>query len=58
MSEEKKTVPELLKEVAEKMCDKYCKYPELCSRECGDGLEAEEVLWEKYCDNCPIGLLT
>lgn len=47
MEEKQKTIYELLDEVAETMCDKYCKYPESYEG------TYDEML-EKVCANCPM----
>ena len=47
MEEKQKTIHELLDEVAETMCDKYCKYPESYEG------TYDEML-EKVCANCPM----
>lgn len=43
----KLTIPEIVEEVKQEMCDIYCKYP--------DVLE-EDVLWST-CEKCPLGRL-
>lgn len=56
--EEKKiTVMNLLIDVADEICDKYCKYPEICEAERKDPDEAEDLLYGTYCANCPMNKL-
>ena len=56
--EEKKiTVMNLLIEVADEICDKYCKYPAICEAERKDPDEAEDLLYGTYCANCPMNKL-
>lgn len=56
--EEKKiTVMNLLIEVADEICDKYCKYPAICEAERKDPDEAEDLLYGTYCANCPLNKL-
>lgn len=47
MEEKQKTIYDLLDEVAEAMCDKYCKYPESY-----EGTYDEMV--EEICAECPM----
>lgn len=47
MEEKQKTIYDLLDEVAETMCDKYCKYPESYEGTCDEMLE-------EICANCPM----
>lgn len=47
MEEKQKTIYDLLDEVAETMCDKYCKYPESYEG------TYDEML-EEICANCPM----
>lgn len=47
MEEKQKTIYDLLDEVAETMCDKYCKYPESYQG------TYEEML-EEVCAECPM----
>ena len=55
--EKKVTVMNLLIEVADEICDKYCKYPEICEVERKDPDEAEDLLYGTYCANCPMNKL-
>lgn len=48
------TVTELLDEIVQAFCVGYCKYPDICESEKNDPEEAEELLYEKYCENCPM----
>lgn len=47
----------LLIEVADEICDKYCKYPAICEAERKDPDEAEDLLYGTYCANCPLNKL-
>ena len=49
------TVSGLLQEIETEMCDNYCKYPEICRKEQPE--RAEDLLFEKYCANCPLNKL-
>lgn len=49
-----KTVTDLLSEIMSEFCDKYCKYPGICQEERKDPDEAENLLYDTYCANCPI----
>jgi len=51
------TVTEILEEVGEEICDKYCKYPEICRSEQKDPDLADDLLYEKYCKDCPLNRL-
>ena len=55
--EKKVTVMNLLIEVADEICDKYCKYPAICEAERKEPDEAEELLYDTYCANCPLNKL-
>lgn len=48
MSEAKK-VTEMLQEIADEMCDKYCKYPDIWDEEA----EGKELSESEICRNCP-----
>ena len=43
---ENKTIPEIIEEIKEQICDKYCKYP-------GEYKDPDELI-EKECENCPL----
>ena len=47
------TIPQILEEVVEEMCQKYCKYPEQWDEE-KEGLELSE---SEICANCPLNRL-
>lgn len=54
--EEKKTMDGLItreqfEEIAEKICDKYCRYPEIWDEESDGELSESEV-----CRNCPLSI--
>ena len=48
------TVIEQLSNVAQEVCDKLCKYPELCKQTEDDPESAQELLDRMYCANCPL----
>lgn len=52
MSEAKK-VNEMIQEIADEMCDKYCKYPDIWDEE-AEGVELSE---SDICKNCPLNRL-
>lgn len=45
-----KSIPEICDEIANEMCDKYCKYPDQWDEE-KEGITLEE---SEICDKCPI----
>lgn len=47
------TIPQILEEVVEEMCQKYCKYPEQWDEE-AEGVELSE---SDICVNCPLNRL-
>ncbi|MCQ2771217.1 MAG: hypothetical protein MJ236_05405 [Clostridia bacterium] len=49
MEEKNKNVTQIILEVVEEMCDKYCKY--------SDQAKANDDLWTEHCDNCPLNKL-
>ena len=55
--QQKVTVTELLDEIVQEFCVDYCKYPAICEAEKNDPDEAENLLYEKYCENCPMNKL-
>lgn len=52
--EKKVSVMNLLIEIADKICDDYCKYPEICQGQEKDPDRAEDLLYETYCAKCPL----
>lgn len=48
---EEKGIPAQLHKVVEKLCDQYCKYPQMYPNE-----EQQEEL-EKICEDCPLNIL-
>lgn len=46
----KKSIPEICEEIANEMCDKYCKWPDQWDVE-KEGIELYE---SDICSNCPI----
>ncbi len=54
------TVTSLLQEVADDICNHYCKYPEAILTEIPDIEDddiREQALWDKYCHDCPLNKL-
>ena len=51
---ENKTIPQILQDVAEEMCQHYCKYPEVWDAEAA-GVELSE---SDICAACPLNRLT
>ena len=43
-----KSVSEIIEEVVVKICDDYCKYPDICKKE-------DDLM--KICDECPLNRL-
>ena len=50
----KPTIPQILEEVTEEMCNKYCKYP----NEWDEEAEGCELAESEICENCPLNRLT
>ena len=44
------TVHNILVEVIEEMCDKYCKYPDSYD-------EDDDMMYDERCNNCPLNKL-
>ena len=51
--ENKKTVPQILEEIVQTMCSKYCKHPLIWDEEY-EGMELSE---SDICKNCPLNRL-
>lgn len=49
--EKKQTVTQIIGEVTEEMCDKYCRYPGEWNPDEHDGMELFE---SEICANCPL----
>lgn len=49
-----KTIPQILEEVTEQICSRYCKWPELWDEE-AEGIELSD---SEICANCPLNRLT
>lgn len=45
-----KTIPEIIEEIKEEICDKYCKYPEIYDEEA----EGIPLCDSEHCRNCPL----
>ena len=52
-TKEKQSIPQLLEEVANSFCDKYCKWPEQWDEE----KEGCELCESEICQNCPLNRL-
>ena len=57
--EKKQTVHQIMIDVIDEICDKYCKYPDMMI---GKNPEQEpdmleDMLYEQYCANCPVNKL-
>ena len=55
--EKNMTVTELLTWIEDEICEKYCKYPDVCMKEVKDPDEAEDRLYNTYCVKCPFNRL-
>lgn len=51
---EEKTIPQMLQEVVDDMCQNYCKWPDEWNEE-AEGMELSE---SDICANCPLNRLT
>lgn len=49
-----KTVTEILDEIENEICRNYCKYPDICMAEVKDPDMADDLLYDRYCENCPF----
>lgn len=56
--EKEKTVPEMIQEIADKICNDYCKYPDQVRSQVKDVDDAERVLTNRHCKDCPLLSLT
>lgn len=52
--DEVKTIPKLLEEIVEQVCNDYCKWPEKWDEEA----EGMELMESDICTNCPLNRLT
>ena len=50
--EKEKTVPEMIQEIADKICNDYCKYPDQVRSQVKDVDDAERVLMNRHCKDC------
>lgn len=53
------TIRQEVEEIASKMCDEYCKYPQIAHEDwlrglLEDGDDETEYLTTRYCKGCPI----
>lgn len=53
-----KTVPEMLSDIADAICNDYCKFPDQVRSQVKDIDMAEDLLMKSYCDSCPLQRLT
>ena len=51
MAEKQQTVTEMIQKAVEKMCDEYCKFPQMYTE------ENEDKLYEEHCDGCVLNKL-
>lgn len=58
MMEKEKTVPEMLSDIADAICNDYCKFPDQVRSLVKDIDDAENTLMATYCDGCPLQRLT
>ena len=56
--EKEKTVPEMIQEICDQICNDYCKYPDQVRSQVKDVDDAENTLMAIYCDGCPLQRLT
>lgn len=49
-----KTITEQLDEIFGAICDRYCKYPDVAKSEAKDVDYADDLLYDKYCRDCPL----
>jgi len=49
-----KTVMQILDEIETEICEKYCKYPDVCMTDVKDPDAADDLLYKKYCESCPF----
>ena len=57
--EKKQTVHQIMIDVIDEICDKYCKYPDMMigKSEEQEPDMLEDMLYEQYCANCPVNKL-
>lgn len=51
---EGKTISEQMNDSANEICERYCKYPEICLSEVKEPDLAEDKLYNDYCAKCPL----
>ena len=51
---EGKTISAQMNDIANEICERYCKYPEIAKTETDDPDLAEDLLYDKYCGSCPL----
>lgn len=49
-----RTIRDQLDDIVDKICDQYCKYPEIAKSEVKDAEAAYDHLYRKYCEECPL----
>ena len=52
-----RTISEQMDDIANEICERYCKYPEIAKTETDDPDLADDLLYDKYCANCPLSKL-
>ena len=48
------TITEQMQSVADRMCDCYCKYPDIYRGKIKDVDEAQEQMQHEQCEHCPL----
>jgi len=48
------TITEQFESIKERICDQYCKYPDMAKLAYEDPDEAMERLMHSYCEHCPL----
>ena len=51
--DEQKSIAQMMQEIANEMCDKYCKYPDTWDED----KEGVPLCDSEHCRNCPLGRL-
>lgn len=52
-----KSIAEIIEDVKTEICDNYCKFPEMVMSMVKDIDAAEDELYRKHCDSCPLSRL-
>ena len=48
------TISEQMDAIINEICENYCKYPDVAKSEAKDVDYADDLLYDKYCANCPM----